>query len=133
MKEQITPQAVGQMFEFDFSEQEKRTAMSRDDIKFCETVESGIVHLEDLHYEMPLPLKRQNIQLPNNYAQVERRLTGLKRPMTDTRIMGITPVLCLTSYPKDRLARWMMSSKMKLEEPGTFLIMGSITCKKSKV
>ena len=50
MKERITPQAVSQMFELDFSEPEKGTAMSREDIKFCETVESGIVHLEDLHY-----------------------------------------------------------------------------------
>ena len=55
VKEQITPQAVRQMFELDFSEREKGTAMSREDIKFCETVESGIVHLEDLHYEMPRP------------------------------------------------------------------------------
>ena len=53
--------------------------MSREDIKFCETVESGIVHLDDLHYEMPLPFKHQNIQLPNNYAQAEKRLTGLKK------------------------------------------------------
>ena len=79
MKERITPQTVGQMFELDFSEREKGTAMSREDIKFCETVESSIVHLEDLHYEMPLPFKHQNIQLPNNYTQAEKRLTGLKR------------------------------------------------------
>ena len=79
VKEQITPQAVRQMFELDFAEQEKWTAMSREDIKFCETVEIGIVHLEDLHYEMPLPFKHQNIRLPNNYAQAEKRLNGLKR------------------------------------------------------
>ncbi|XP_068720766.1 uncharacterized protein [Montipora capricornis] len=53
--------------------------MSREDIKFCETVESGIVHLEDLHYELPLPFKHQKIQLPNNYVQAEKRLTGLKK------------------------------------------------------
>ena len=67
------------MFELDFSEQEKGTAMSREDNKFCETVESGIVHLQDLHYEMPLPFKHQNIRLPNNYAEAEKRLNGLKR------------------------------------------------------
>ena len=39
VKERITPQTVGQMFELDFSEREKGTAMSREDIKFCETVE----------------------------------------------------------------------------------------------
>ena len=79
VKERITPQAVSQMFELDFSEREKGTAMSREDIKFCETAESGIVHLDDLHYEMPLPFKYQTIQLPNNYVQAEKRLTGLKK------------------------------------------------------
>ena len=67
------------MCELDFSEREKGTAMSREDIQFCETVESGIVHLEDLHYEMPLPFMQQNIQLPNNYAQARKLLTGLKK------------------------------------------------------
>ena len=60
VKEQITPQAVRKMFELDFSEQEKGTAMSREDIKCCETVESGIVHLQDLHYEMPLPFNPEH-------------------------------------------------------------------------
>ena len=47
------------MFELDVSEQEKGTAMSREDIKF--------------------PFKHQNIRLPNNYAQAEKRLNVLKR------------------------------------------------------
>ena len=64
VKELITLQAVKQMFELDFSQREKGTAMSREDIHFCETVESGIIHLEDLHYEMPIPFKHPNIQLP---------------------------------------------------------------------
>ena len=42
-------------------------------------MESGIVYLEDLHYEMPLQFKHQNILLPNNYAQAEKRLNDLKR------------------------------------------------------
>ncbi|KAK3713870.1 hypothetical protein QZH41_010920, partial [Actinostola sp. cb2023] len=79
IKEQITPQVVERMFELDFSERQKGTAMSREDLKFYETVEKGIIHLEDLHYEMPLPLKDQNIQLPNNYAEAEKRLNSLKR------------------------------------------------------
>ena len=79
VKEQITLQAVERMFEFDFSKKEE-------DIKFYETVETGIVHLEDLHYEMPLPLKHKNTQLPNNYAQAEKRLNSLKkRLMSDDK------------------------------------------------
>ena len=86
VKEQITPQAVERMFELDFSEKEKGISMSREDIKFYETVETGIVHLEDLHYEMPLPFKHKNTQLPNNYAQAEKRLNSLKkRLMSDDK------------------------------------------------
>ena len=79
VKEQIIPQAVKQMFELDFSENEKGTALSREDLKFFDTVERGIIHLEDLHYEMPLPFKHQDIQLPNNYAQAEKRLSSLRK------------------------------------------------------
>ena len=86
VKEQITPQAVERMFELDFSEKEKGISMSREDIKFYETVETGVVHLEDLHYEMPLPFKHKNTQLPNNYAQAEKRLNSLKkRLMSDDK------------------------------------------------
>ncbi|CAB4028520.1 Hypothetical predicted protein [Paramuricea clavata] len=81
IKEQITPQAVKQMFELDFSETERGTAMSREDRRFYHVVENGIVHLEDQHYEMPLPLKDQNIKLPNNYVQAEKRLNSLKKRM----------------------------------------------------
>ena len=42
-------------------------------------MENGIVHLEDQHYEMPLPLKDQNIKLPNNYVHAEKRLNSLKK------------------------------------------------------
>ena len=68
------------MFELDFSEIEKGTDnMSREDARFYQIVEDGIVHLEDQHYEMPLPLKVPNIKLPNNYVQAEKRLNSLKK------------------------------------------------------
>ncbi|XP_031549017.1 uncharacterized protein LOC116286605 [Actinia tenebrosa] len=57
----------------------KGTAMSREDWKFYQTVEDWIVHLEDSHYEMPLPLKDRNIKLPNNRVQAEKRLESLKK------------------------------------------------------
>ncbi len=83
VKEQITPLSVKRMFELDFSEVEKGTAMSREDARFYQIVEDGIVHLEDQHYEMPLPLKDPNIKLPNNYDQAddqaEKRLNSLKK------------------------------------------------------
>ena len=86
VKKQITPQAVERMFDLNFSEKEKETALSRDDIKYYQTMENGVVHLKDMHYEMPLPFKHQDIQLPNNFAQAEKRLNSLKkRLVSDAR------------------------------------------------
>ena len=130
--EQITPQAVRRMFELDLSEREKGTAMSREDIKFCETVERGIVHLEDLHYEMPLPFKHANIQLPNNYAQAEKRLIGLKGRLKADERYYANYCSFMSDIISKGYSRKVMSSKMKLEEPGTSLIMGSITHKRQK-
>ena len=98
------------------NEKEKGTAMSLEDIKFCETLESGVVHPEDLHYQMPLPFKHQNIRLLNNYAQTEKRLNGLERRLNaDDDITWTTAALCLISPPKDQLVGWMMSSRIKPE------------------
>jgi len=38
-----------------------------------------LVHLKKLNYKIPLLCKHWNIQLPNSYAQAEKRLTGLKK------------------------------------------------------
>ena len=43
----------------------KGPEMTCEDIKFYETVENGIVHLEDLHYAIPLPFTHQNIVMRN--------------------------------------------------------------------
>ena len=42
-------------------------------------MQTGIFHLEDLHYIMPLLFKQKNTDLPNNYAQAEKRLNSLKK------------------------------------------------------
>ena len=119
VKEQITPEDVRQMFELDFSESKKGTAMSREDMKFYETVENGITCQEDLHYEMSLPFKHWNIRLPNNYPQAEKRLM-----LSTTRI---TAALCLKSSPRDMHARWIWNLRVKVEESGICHIMESTT------
>ena len=64
VKEQLTPQVVGRMFELDFSERKAK---------------EGIHHCEDLHYELPLQFREQDVQLPNNRPQTAQRLIGLKK------------------------------------------------------
>lgn len=85
VKEQITPQAVKEKSDLDFSKKKKGTELSHDDIKFYQTMENGVVHFEYMHYEMPLPFKHQDLQLPNNCKR-EKRLNSLKKcPVSNAR------------------------------------------------
>ena len=58
---------------------QKGDALSREDRQFLKIVEDGIHHRDDMHYEMPLPFREKNVQLPNNRPQAEQRLHGLKK------------------------------------------------------
>ena len=71
------------MFELNFAERKNGVALSRDDRQFLKTVEEGIRHRDDMHYEILLPSREGNVQLPNNRSQIVQRLHGLK-----TRLQG---------------------------------------------
>ena len=79
IKERLTPQVVSPTFELDFSEREYGVALSREDRQFLKMVEDGIHHRDDMHYEMPLPLREKNVQLPNNRPQAEHRRDSKRR------------------------------------------------------
>ena len=79
IKEQLTPQVVSRMFELDFAERENGVALSREDRQFLKIVEEGIRHRDDMHYEIPLPFRESNVQLPNNRSQAVQRLHDLKK------------------------------------------------------
>ena len=86
VKECMTPQLVQRMFELDFSEREDGVALSREDQKFLNIARNGICHLEDLHYELPLPFKHEDVQLPYNRCQAMQGLDGLKKRLeTDSK------------------------------------------------
>ena len=79
-KERISPLAVKRMFEQDFSEVNANTqGLSSEDRKFLAIAEEGIRHLDNGHYELPLPLKHPTIKLPNNRELAARRLNQLKK------------------------------------------------------
>ena len=65
------------MFEVDFAEREYGVAFSREDRRFLKVVEDGIHHRGDIHYEMFLPFREKNVQLPKNCPQAEQCLHGL--------------------------------------------------------
>ena len=67
------------MFEMDFSEWEQGdNAFSQEDQKFLDIVKCGIGH-QDGHYEIALPIRDENVLLPNNRAMAWNRLKPLKK------------------------------------------------------
>ena len=52
--------------------------MSKDDKMFLAIVEKGTKNVDE-HYEIPLPYRDENLQLPNNKDQAIRRMQQLKR------------------------------------------------------
>ena len=79
-KEPVNPSAILKMFELDFSERKdaSKKSLSKNDRKFLEIAEQGIHRTEDGHYELPLPLKSEDIQFPANRGLALRRLSQLK-------------------------------------------------------
>ena len=80
-REVINPSAINQMFELDFLDHRGKSkhGLSKEDREFIQIAERGIRHRENGHYELPLPLKIETIELPNNKTAALRRLSQLKR------------------------------------------------------
>ena len=67
VKEVLSPLQMSKMFTLDFSERAtKEKSPSFEDRRFLTIVQEGIHQRDDCHYEMPLPLKNNNVELPNN-------------------------------------------------------------------
>ena len=52
--------------------------ISPEDLKFMQVLDNG-TKLIDRHYEIPLPLRDDNVRFPNNRLQAEKRFTYLQR------------------------------------------------------
>ena len=79
-KEVIDPGAVKNFFEQDFSERKDSAnlGLSKEDRRFLDIAEDGVLQHEDGHYELPLPFKKPDVNLPDNYDVVKRHLMRLK-------------------------------------------------------
>ena len=55
--------------------------MSQEDLKFKEILKNG-KELVGGHYQVPLPLKKDEINLPNNRSQAEKRFACLERRLS---------------------------------------------------
>ena len=79
-KEIMALSAIKKMFEQDFSEsQDANLAISQEDLKFMNITSNGIHKADNGHYEIPLPLRNENVHLPCTKKHAEARLKQLSR------------------------------------------------------
>lgn len=106
------------MFTLDFNErQTEEKRLSLEDRKFLKIVPDGIHQLNDGHYEMPLPLKTENLELPDNKAMALSHPMKLKRGVTTDDqfrrdyssfmrdIIAVVSPTCTTSSHRRNLSR----------------------------
>ena len=85
IKEIITPKSLMNMFELDFSEHAynnlpEAMGYSQEDKRFLTKVANGI-GLTSGHYEIPLPFRHSEVNLPNNRQQAVKRALWQRKKM----------------------------------------------------
>ncbi|RUA07048.1 MAG: hypothetical protein DSY43_00675 [Gammaproteobacteria bacterium] len=87
-KEVITPKALNNMMDLEFSERKDTSelAYSQDDNHFLKILRDGIKK-ENGHYIMPLPFRRDEVFMPNNKEQAISRAMSLKKRLTNDQKM----------------------------------------------
>ena len=86
VKEIVTPTSLLKMFELDFSEHASNNlpeelGHSQEDRRFLTKVSNGI-RLTAGHYEIPLPFRQSEVDLPNNREQAVKRALWQRKKMT---------------------------------------------------
>ena len=78
---EVSPAQLMHLFETDFHDTLEERKYSQEDMQFISIMKEGIHQREDLHLEMPLPLKNPAFCFPDNREVAVKRLQGLKRRM----------------------------------------------------
>ena len=87
LKEILIPEKILAILESDFNEGSKKgKSYSVQDERFLRILEANITKTPNGHYEMPLPLKSDNINFPNTRALAEKRLWQLSRIFKSNKI-----------------------------------------------
>ena len=86
MKENDLPDMLKQIYNHEFSESqflvnEDVANMSQEDLKLIEILKNG-TELVGGHYQDPLPFRKDEINLPNNQSQAEKRFACLERKLS---------------------------------------------------
>ena len=75
----LKAQTITNILESDFNEcVDLNDPRSYDDHKFMELMKKQIYKCDDGHYEMPLPIRDENLHMPDNKPMAESRLKYLK-------------------------------------------------------
>ena len=86
VKENDLPDMLKQMYNHEFSESQHLVNddvanMSQEDLKFIEILKDG-TELVGGHYQVPLPFRKDEINLPNNRSQAEKRFACLEKKLS---------------------------------------------------
>ena len=86
MKENDLPDMPKQMYNHEFTEcqhlvNKDLANMSQEDLKFIEILKNG-TELVGGHYQVRLPFRKDEINLPNNRSQAEKRFACLKKRLS---------------------------------------------------
>ncbi|XP_068221310.1 uncharacterized protein [Palaemon carinicauda] len=83
VKEVYEPHHVREMFESDFisNVSDDEVALSVEERQFIEIVSNGIKIIDGKQLKIPLPLKGDGIQFPDNKLVVQKRLSNLKQKL----------------------------------------------------
>ena len=76
---EVSPSKLLHLFETDFSDTLEERKLSQEDHKFMSIMKEGVHQRDDLHMELPLPLKNPSFSFPDNKEVALKRLQGLKR------------------------------------------------------
>ena len=80
-KDQLINKRLQEMYSLEFNEINSETqGYSQEDERFMEIMTNKVVKV-DGHYQLPLPFRNDNVNLPCNRKQAEKRLDSVKRKM----------------------------------------------------
>lgn len=94
VKERDVPEMVKQIHNHDFTEflyvvDKKVALMSQEDKKFFHILDEG-TRLKGGHYEIPQPFRNEDVALPSNRVQIERRFYYLSRKCPKMKSSEVT-------------------------------------------
>ena len=86
VKENDITDMLHKMYNHGFTESQHKVnrendGKSQEDLKFMQVLNNGAKPI-DGHYEIPLPLRDDNVRFPNNRSQAEKRFIYLQRKMS---------------------------------------------------